>query len=82
MRTISQRELRNGSAAVMDAVERGESFRISRNGVDVAELRPVSPHRRPSVAALLDRRRTQPRVDSRQFRADLDAFDPDRLPEG
>lgn len=41
MKTISQREFRNGSAAVMDAVKRGESFRITRNGVEVAELRPV-----------------------------------------
>lgn len=42
MKTITQRELRNGSAAVMDAVERGEMFRITRRGMAVAELRPVS----------------------------------------
>jgi antitoxin (DNA-binding transcriptional repressor) of toxin-antitoxin stability system len=41
MKTITQRELRNGSAAVMDAVERGETFRVTRRGVAVAELRPV-----------------------------------------
>lgn len=43
MKEISQREFRNSSAAVMDAVERGESFRITRHGTAVAELRPVAP---------------------------------------
>lgn len=42
MKEISQRELRNASAAVMDAVERGETFRITRHGTIVAELRPAS----------------------------------------
>jgi prevent-host-death family protein len=41
MKRISQRDLRNGSAALMDAVERGESFLITRHGVEVAELRPI-----------------------------------------
>ena len=41
MRTITQCELRNASAAVMDAVERGETFRITHHGTVVAELRPV-----------------------------------------
>jgi antitoxin (DNA-binding transcriptional repressor) of toxin-antitoxin stability system len=41
VRRISQREFRNASAAVMDAVERGESFRITRHGAVVAELRPA-----------------------------------------
>lgn len=42
MKRISQREFRNASAAVMDAVERGEAFRITRHGAVVAELRPVT----------------------------------------
>lgn len=40
MKTISQREFRNHSAAVMDAVEAGGTYHITRNGVEVAELRP------------------------------------------
>jgi antitoxin (DNA-binding transcriptional repressor) of toxin-antitoxin stability system len=40
-RTISQAELRNGSAGVMDALEAGEDFVITRNGVPVGELRPL-----------------------------------------
>jgi antitoxin (DNA-binding transcriptional repressor) of toxin-antitoxin stability system len=43
-RTISQAELRNGSAGVMDALEAGDDFIITRNGVPVGELHPV---RRP-----------------------------------
>jgi antitoxin (DNA-binding transcriptional repressor) of toxin-antitoxin stability system len=41
MKVITQRELRNASAAVMDAVERGEAFRVTRHGTAVAELRPA-----------------------------------------
>jgi prevent-host-death family protein len=39
--TITQRELRNNSAAVMDAVERGKTIVVTRNGSPVAELRPI-----------------------------------------
>ncbi|MEU1982192.1 type II toxin-antitoxin system prevent-host-death family antitoxin [Nocardia sp. NPDC019395] len=42
-RTISQAELRNGSAGVMDALEAGEDFVITRNGRPVGELRPITP---------------------------------------
>ncbi len=41
MKSITQRELRNSSAAVMDAVEAGEAFCITRHGTAVAELRPA-----------------------------------------
>jgi prevent-host-death family protein len=43
MRTISQRELRNDNAEVMRAVERGETFTVTRRGVPVARLSPISP---------------------------------------
>jgi antitoxin (DNA-binding transcriptional repressor) of toxin-antitoxin stability system len=52
MRTISQRELRNDNATVMDAVERGETFRITRRGVAVAELRPASADNFVSTATV------------------------------
>ena len=38
--TISQRELRNDSGAIMRRVEQGESFVVTRNGVAVADLLP------------------------------------------
>lgn len=43
MRRVSQRDLRNESATVMDAVAAGETIIITRRGVEVAELRPL-PH--------------------------------------
>jgi prevent-host-death family protein len=41
---ISQRELRNDNAAIMRAVEEGETFTVTRRGVPVAHLVPFSPH--------------------------------------
>lgn len=52
-RTISQAELRNGSAGVMDALEAGEDFVITRNGVPVGELRPVPRERELSTEEVL-----------------------------
>ncbi|MER5625262.1 type II toxin-antitoxin system Phd/YefM family antitoxin [Streptosporangium sp. NPDC002544] len=46
MKTITQREFRNNSAAVMDAVEAGETYQITRDGIAVAELRPLPRRRR------------------------------------
>lgn len=41
MRTINQRELRNESAEVMRAVERGETFTVTRRGVPIARVTPI-----------------------------------------
>lgn len=41
VRTISQRELRNDNAAIIRAVEAGESFTVTRRGVPVARVVPV-----------------------------------------
>lgn len=72
MPTISQRELRNNSAAVMNAVEAGESFRITRNGVDVAELRPLTVRRKVNAEELVARHRRLPRVDAQALREEAD----------
>ncbi|MFR9673336.1 type II toxin-antitoxin system Phd/YefM family antitoxin [Streptomyces sp. TR02-1] len=40
MKIITQREFRNNSAAVVHAVEAGETYQIARSGAAVAELRP------------------------------------------
>ena len=39
---ITQRDLRNSSTRIMDAVERGETFIVTRNGTPVAELGPIT----------------------------------------
>jgi prevent-host-death family protein len=41
VKVISQRELRNDNAAVMRAVEDGESYTVTRRGVPVARLAPL-----------------------------------------
>jgi len=47
-RTITQRELRNGSGKIMRTLDRGETFTVTRNGVPVGELRPL-PRQPPSA---------------------------------
>lgn len=42
MKTISQRELRNDNAQVMRGVEEGESYTVTRRGVPVARLVPLT----------------------------------------
>ncbi|MPZ18712.1 MAG: PhdYeFM domain-containing protein [Luteitalea sp.] len=81
MRTISQRELRNGSAAVMDAVEAGETFRVTRNGVEVAELRPLPAEVFTLVTQLKRALAGLPTGSYLKMRAEADAFfrDDDRL---
>lgn len=74
MKTITQREFRNRSAAVMDAVEAGETYHITRNGVEVAELRPVVRRRRLTAEELVARHRKLPRLDHRAMRREADEF--------
>ena len=55
---ISQREMRNRSGEILRAVAAGESFIITNDGVEVAELIPRNaPRPRPAP----DRPRTVPR---------------------
>jgi antitoxin (DNA-binding transcriptional repressor) of toxin-antitoxin stability system len=81
MKVITQREFRNSSAAVMDAVEAGETFHITRNGTEVAELRPLGRKRRLSAEELVERHRGLPQVDHDLMRREADEFfgDDDRV---
>lgn len=72
-RTISQRELRNDSGAILREVQAGQTIVVTRNGVPVAELRPVPPRRFAPRELLADAARRAPRIDGARFRADLDA---------
>ncbi|WP_405060525.1 type II toxin-antitoxin system Phd/YefM family antitoxin [Kribbella sp. NBC_01505] len=74
MKIITQREFRNQSAAVMDAVEAGETYHITRNGTEVAELRPLTKRRQPTTEELLARHRRLPRVDAAAMRKEADEF--------
>ncbi|HET9733574.1 MAG TPA: type II toxin-antitoxin system Phd/YefM family antitoxin [Acidimicrobiales bacterium] len=75
-RVVPQRELRNNNAKVIDAVIAGETFLVTRNGEQVAELRPLSSTRRTllpraEIAALASPGRS---VDFQKFRDDIDHF--------
>jgi prevent-host-death family protein len=79
-RTITQRELRNGSAAVMDAVESGETVVVTRNGNPVAELRPIRRSRLTATAELMRAFHGLPRVNYGAMRAEADGLlDEDRV---
>lgn len=78
-RTISQRELRNDSAAVLREVEAGETLVVTRNGTPVAELRPLGPRRFVPRERMIHGAKTAPRIDYARFRADVDAVLDQRL---
>ena len=73
-KTIAQRELRNDNARVIESVVAGESFIVTRNGVPVAELRPIQQPRRTFVprSELVALAATGPRINRDQYMADLD----------
>lgn len=74
MKKITQRELRNDSAAVLREVQAGQTLIVTRNGVPVAELRPIQPRRFVPRVAIAEGAARAPRIDAGRFRADLDAL--------
>lgn len=71
---ITQRDLRNRSREIMDAVERGQAFTVTRDGHRIGELIPLRRRRRfvtrqEFVATSL----TAPPVDVERFRKDQEA---------
>jgi prevent-host-death family protein len=46
---IPQRELRNNNADILNRVEAGESFVVTRNGVAVADVVPHAERNRPPM---------------------------------
>lgn len=69
---VNQRELKLHASEIMDAVERGETFTITRNGRRVATVTPIGP--RPTfvskerVSAAFS---GAPVLDDRRFREDV-----------
>ncbi len=72
-RIITQHELHNESAAVLREVQAGQSIIVTRNGVPVAELRPIQPRRFVPRTVIAEAAVQAPRIDGNRFRADLDA---------
>jgi antitoxin (DNA-binding transcriptional repressor) of toxin-antitoxin stability system len=58
----------------MDAVENGQSFIITRNGVEVAEVRPVNRRHKLTSAELIERHKRLPSIDYAKMRAEADEF--------
>lgn len=82
-RQITQRELRNESGKVMRALDRGESFIVTRNGIPVGHLTPVRRPRFVPTDQLIAAFRGAPRIDAKRFREDIDRFvDQDPEPRG
>lgn len=72
MREITQRELRNDSGEIMRALDRGESFVVTRNGAPVGELIPLRRRRFVSAEVVMGAFAGAPRIDPARFRADID----------
>lgn len=82
-REITQRELRNGSGEIMRALDRGEAFVVTRNGVPVGELTPLRTRRFVAAGTALTAFAGAPAIASDRFRADIDALlDHDPAPRG
>jgi prevent-host-death family protein len=70
---ITQRDLRMRSKEIMDAVERGQAFTVTRDGHRIGELVPLRQRRRfVARAEFAAMSRTAPVIDPDAFRADQD----------
>jgi antitoxin (DNA-binding transcriptional repressor) of toxin-antitoxin stability system len=79
-REITQRELRNESGAIMRALDRGETFLVTRNGVPVGELTPLRRRQFLSAEAAVAAFAAAPTIDAQRFRSDVDAVLDQRPP--
>ena len=72
-RRITQRELRNESGEIMRALDRGETFVVTRNGVPVGELTPLRQRQFVAAEAAVAVFSGAPAVELERFRDDVDA---------
>lgn len=71
---ITQRDLRNRSREIMDAVERGQAFTVTRDGYRIGELIPLRSRRRfVTREEFAATSRAAPRIDLERFRQDQEA---------
>ena len=78
---ITQRQLRNESGEVMRALDNGDTFVVTRNGVAVGQLTPIARRRFVSREAALAAFAGAAAIDADSFREDLDAeIDQDPAP--
>jgi len=72
-RSITQRELRNGSGEIMRALDRGESFVVTRNGTAVGELVPLRRRRFVQADTAVAAFSGAPPLDAVRLREEIDA---------
>jgi prevent-host-death family protein len=71
---ITQRDLRNKSKEIMDAVEGGQAFTVTRDGREIGELIPIRRRRRfVPRADFATASRHASAIDVEAFRSDQDA---------
>ncbi len=58
----------------MRALDAGESFIVTRNGVPVAEMTPARRRRFTSRAEIVEAFKNAPSIDAKRFFADIDAI--------
>ncbi|WP_259783398.1 type II toxin-antitoxin system Phd/YefM family antitoxin [Brachybacterium muris] len=71
MSDVTIRDLRNRSADVLRRVAHGESLTVTKDGEPVASVVPL-PRKSLNVEELISRRRSLPRVDADELKADID----------
>jgi prevent-host-death family protein len=75
---ITQRDLRQRSREIMDAVEGGQSFIVTRDGRSIGQLVPLERRRRfVPRAEFAAMSRNAPEMSLKAFRADQELDDPD-----
>lgn len=72
-REVIESEFRNDVAAILREVEAGRTIIVTRNGIPIAEVRPLGPNRFVTRGTIADAAASAPRVDAGRFRADIDA---------
>lgn len=72
-RTITQYDLRNNSEAIIQALDRGETFILMRKDIPVGKLTPLKKHF-VSRETLLEAFKTAPSINAEQFRSDLNGI--------
>jgi prevent-host-death family protein len=70
---ITQRDLRSRSGEIMDAVEHGATFIVTRSGTPIGELIPLRRHRTVTREQFTAMSANAPVIDAARFRSDLDA---------
>lgn len=73
-REITQRELRNQSDEIMQALDRGESFVVTRNGVPVGQLMPLRRDRFVTAETAVAVFASAAGIDYNRFLSDLDGM--------